>query len=103
MDAVSPMSVARTIAAPVLLVHGEDDQDTPPDHARRVFAALTGPKRLLLVPGAGRIQSLQGDTWREVEQWIDANLAGLAGEAPPGRLGDAEPSEEVQEIGNGTE
>ena len=70
-DAVSPAAAARTIMAPVLLVHGTADTDTRPDHSQRVFAALTGPKRLILVPGAGHGESLRGEVWREVEDWID--------------------------------
>jgi pimeloyl-ACP methyl ester carboxylesterase len=40
LDAVSPASAAREIAAPVLLVHGAEDTDTKPDHARRIFACV---------------------------------------------------------------
>jgi len=77
MDAVSPVTAARSIMVPVLLIHGEDDQATKPDHSKRVFAALAGPKRLILVPGAGHSQSLQGQVWREVEAWIDTKVAQL--------------------------
>src|SRR5262249_24452328 len=31
---------AGQIKAPVLLIHGADDVDTPPDHSRRILAAL---------------------------------------------------------------
>ncbi|HEX7261286.1 MAG TPA: alpha/beta fold hydrolase, partial [Luteolibacter sp.] len=73
MDAVSPVLAARTITAPVLLIHGADDTDTPPGHSRRVFAGLAGPKRLILVPGAEHNQSLQGaEIWAEIERWVDA-------------------------------
>jgi pimeloyl-ACP methyl ester carboxylesterase len=74
VDAVSPVAAATQIRAPVLLIHGADDVDTRPDHARRVFAALNGPKRLLLVPGARHNESLRADVWTEVETWIDAVL-----------------------------
>jgi pimeloyl-ACP methyl ester carboxylesterase len=74
VDAASPIEAARRITCPVLMIHGEADRDTGPDHTKRVFEALTGPKRLILVAGAGHSQSLQGDTWREVEDWIDATL-----------------------------
>jgi fermentation-respiration switch protein FrsA (DUF1100 family) len=53
----------------VLLFHGEADAATPPAHSRRVLAALRGPKRLILVPGAGHNQSLR-HVWRDVEQWL---------------------------------
>ena len=51
VDAVSPMEAARAIRAPVLLIHGADDRETPPAHSQRIFEALAGPRRLLLVPG----------------------------------------------------
>ena len=72
IDAANPASAASTIKAPVLLIHGALDVETRPDHARRIFAALGGPKRLILVPGAGHNQSLQGDVWSEIERWIDS-------------------------------
>ena len=71
INAVSPVSAAREISAPVLIIHGALDTDTPPDHARRIFAALAGPKRLILVPGARHNESLHGDIWSEIERWID--------------------------------
>lgn len=74
MDAVSPVLAARTITAPVLLVHGALDTATRPDHSRRVFAALAGPKRLILVPGAGHNESLQGKIWEEIDCWLDSVL-----------------------------
>jgi pimeloyl-ACP methyl ester carboxylesterase len=74
IDAASPALAAQTIKAPVMLIHGEIDKDTPPKHSRRIFAKLSGVKRLTLTPGAGHNQSLKGDVWEDIEQWIDANL-----------------------------
>jgi hypothetical protein len=74
MNAVSPAVAARSITAAVLLIHGAADVNTPPDHSQRVFAALTGPKRLILVPGARHNESLQGSIWEEIERWIDTVL-----------------------------
>jgi alpha-beta hydrolase superfamily lysophospholipase len=70
---VSPRASARRIHVPVLLVHGAADVDTPPSHSQRVFDALAGPKRLILVPGANHNQSL-GAAWPDVEAWIDTAL-----------------------------
>lgn len=78
VDAVSPLLAAAAIRQPVLLIHGEADIDTPPDHSQRVLAALAGPKRLILVPGARHNQALNRDVWPEVERWVAAVLA-----APP--------------------
>jgi alpha-beta hydrolase superfamily lysophospholipase len=74
VDAVSPVIAAARITAPVLLVHGDADADTPPEHSRRVFAALDGPKRLILVPGAQHNGSLRPEVWEEIVRWIDTVL-----------------------------
>jgi pimeloyl-ACP methyl ester carboxylesterase len=71
VDAVSPVTAAAHITVPVMLIHGAADIDTPPDHSRRVLAALAGPKRLILVPGARHNESLRGEVWGEVERWLD--------------------------------
>lgn len=75
-DAVSPVDAARRIRVPVLLVHGARDVDTPPDHSRRVLAALAGPKELFLVEGAGHNQSLGFEgAWQRIERWVEQVLA----------------------------
>jgi pimeloyl-ACP methyl ester carboxylesterase len=71
IDAVSPEQAAARITVPVLLVHGAADVDTRPEHSQRVFRALHGPKRLILVPGARHNASLRPDVWATVEDWID--------------------------------
>ncbi len=75
VDAVSPERAAAGITVPVLLVHGAMDIDTRPEHSQRVFAALKGPKRLILVPNAGHNRSLRPEVWEEIERWIDQVLA----------------------------
>ena len=71
VDAVSPEQSARHIRVPVLLIHGADDRDTPASHSQRVLAALAGPKRLILVEGAGHNESLRQDKiWIEIDRWI---------------------------------
>ena len=72
---VSPEASARRIVAPVLLIHGSIDRETPPDHSRRVFEALPGPKQLILVPNAGHNQSLRGEIWSDIEHWLDRTLS----------------------------
>jgi uncharacterized protein len=74
VDVVSPLHAAAHITVPVLLVHGEADVNTPPAHSRRVYAALAGPKRLILVPGAGHNGSLLPAVWPEIERWLDEAL-----------------------------
>jgi pimeloyl-ACP methyl ester carboxylesterase len=75
VDAVSPERAAADIIVPVLLVHGAMDIDTRPEHSQRVFAALKGPKRLILVPNAGHNGSLRPEVWEEIERWIDQVMA----------------------------
>jgi pimeloyl-ACP methyl ester carboxylesterase len=70
----SPERAARHVTAPVLLIHGAEDDETPPAHSQRIESALAGPKRLILVEGATHRDALAGAaTWREIESW----LAGL--------------------------
>jgi uncharacterized protein len=78
VDAASSVAAAAAITVPVLLIHGAADSETDPDHSRRVLAALAGPKRLILVPGAGHNQSLRGEVWDEIARWMDT----IVGPAP---------------------
>jgi pimeloyl-ACP methyl ester carboxylesterase len=72
VDAVSPERAARHVLAPVLLIHGTDDRETSASHSKRVMAALAGPKRLILVEGAGHNRSLRQETvWTEIDGWIE--------------------------------
>jgi uncharacterized protein len=76
VGAVSPVAAAARIRAPVLVIHGENDRETPADHSRRVFAALRSPKRLIIVPGAGHNDCLRPDVWRAIDEWLEATLRG---------------------------
>jgi uncharacterized protein len=73
-DEVNPAAAATRIHAPVLVIHGADDRETPPSHSERVYAALAGPKKLLLVPGAGHHDALAAEAWRQVDDWIAGHL-----------------------------
>jgi hypothetical protein len=72
VDDVSPLRAAAAITVPALIIHGALDRDTRPAHSERVFAALRGPKQLLIVPNAGHNDSLRNDVWLTIELWIDA-------------------------------
>ncbi len=78
VEAVSPVAAAPRIRVPVLLVHGAEDHETPPAHSQRVFKALPGDKRLLLVPGAGHDDALSAEAWREIEEWVERVVPGGA-------------------------
>ena len=77
-DAVSPVAAAARIHVPVLVIHGKEDDATAPRHSERIFEALAGPKRLLLVDGAHHNQSMQPDVWVAVDRWIDQIADGVA-------------------------
>lgn len=75
VERVSPERAAERIRAPVLVIHGDRDVETRPSHSQQVYARLAGPKRLLLVDGAGHNESLaRADVWDAVESWIATNL-----------------------------
>jgi len=75
VDDASPAHAAARITAPVLLIHGAADADTPPAHSARVRAALRSPSELVLVPGARHNESLNGaEIWTRIEAWIDRVL-----------------------------
>ena len=76
VDDVSPLAAAARIHVQVFLLHGERDNETPNAHSHRVFAALHEPRKLLIVPGAGHGDSLNGGAvWREIDAWIEKALA----------------------------
>lgn len=76
VDGANPEAAAARITVPVLLVHGAADIETPPDHSRRVFAALKTRKQLILVPDAGHNASLRAETtWTAIDAWIESIVA----------------------------
>jgi pimeloyl-ACP methyl ester carboxylesterase len=85
-DEVSPRALGPRIHVPVLLLHGEKDRETSPAHARRIYDALAGPRRLVMVAGAGHNDVFgRPETWREVETWLASMPAPLtSGSAVPG-------------------
>jgi uncharacterized protein len=71
VDDASPLRAAASITAPVFIIHGALDSGTRPHHSERVYAALHGPKRLLIVPGVGHNDALSAGVWAQIEEWID--------------------------------
>ena len=70
VDDVSPVKAAALITAPVLIVHGARDVDTPAAHSERVFKALHGPKKLIIVPESGHNNVLIQPVWRQIVEWL---------------------------------
>lgn len=87
IDAASPLLAAARVFVPVLVIHGLSDTNTRSIHSQRVFDALPGPKRLMMVPGAGHNDVLSPQVWSEIENWIDVVLPAKGSDpsAQPGR------------------
>jgi pimeloyl-ACP methyl ester carboxylesterase len=84
VDDVSSIAAAARIRAPTLVIHGERDEQTPPDHARRIFAALRVPKRLILVPNGGHSYIVDAGVWREIDAWLGETLPREGAQRVPG-------------------
>jgi uncharacterized protein len=78
-DDVSPVAAAAKLQVPVFVIHGADDRETPPDHSRRVHAALRSPAKLTIVAGAGHNDCLTAAVWQEIDTWLDAVVVTLVG------------------------
>jgi uncharacterized protein len=74
-DEASPVAAAPAIRVPVLLLHGGRDRETFPRHSQRVFDALTGKKRLLIVAKADHNGVL---AWPEAQQAVDSFIDGVS-------------------------
>jgi pimeloyl-ACP methyl ester carboxylesterase len=71
VDDVAPVRAARSIAAPVLLVHGTADAKLPPAHARQIRDAAPRAQ-LVLVDGAGHDDVLaRPESWRAIDRFLD--------------------------------
>lgn len=71
VDDVSPVRAAAQIEDPTLIVHGDHDTETSYRHSTRIFSALRGPKRMILVPDRGHNDSLTPEVWREIDGWLN--------------------------------
>jgi alpha-beta hydrolase superfamily lysophospholipase len=74
LDDASPVTAAPHIKVPVLIIHGEDDDETRPIHSQRVYDALRGPKQLIIVPGAGHGNVINGQVWTRIDEWLRRTL-----------------------------
>ena len=74
VDEVSPVRAAAHLTIPVLVIHGARDRDTLPVNSERVYAALAGPKKLLMIPGAAHNDVLGREAWEQIELWLSSVL-----------------------------
>jgi hypothetical protein len=65
----------RRAHAPVLMVHGEEDEVIPISSAKRLFALANEPKTFMSAPGGGHIVLDRADVLPRVCDWIDARTA----------------------------
>ncbi|HEX9291824.1 MAG TPA: alpha/beta fold hydrolase [Anaeromyxobacteraceae bacterium] len=83
VSAVSPLQAARRVHVPVLILHGEKDEWVSPEHARRLYEALAGPKQLFIIPGSKHVPEPTPELWSVVDRWLEDFSAGrLTAEAP---------------------
>lgn len=70
-----------SVSVPALITHGDPDHTIPTEHARALFAALRGPKRLMIVPGAGHnVFGFGGDQYLDsISAFIREAIANRAG------------------------
>jgi pimeloyl-ACP methyl ester carboxylesterase len=70
VDDTSPVKAAARIQVPVILIHGDQDPETPMSHSEKVHAALVAEKRLLIVKG-GHCPTFDKNTWAVVDALLN--------------------------------
>ena len=61
----------RRLDLPVVVVHGSQDTVVPPEMAQRLYDAARGPKRLIMVQGAGHswvVRRAGGDVFKALQE-----------------------------------
>ncbi|WP_330253959.1 alpha/beta hydrolase [Nocardia sp. NBC_00565] len=67
-DAYPSLRRIRKLRAPILIMHGDQDELLPLRHAERLYTAAPEPKRLVVFPGAGHNDLIMssGVSWIDV-------------------------------------
>jgi len=82
-DRYETLKYLPAVSAPLLVIHGEEDEVIPVAMGRAVYAAANAPKEIATFPGAGHSDHhLHGST-EEVFRWIDAVSGESAGKSAP--------------------
>ena len=71
-------AVARLAPRPILIIHGEEDDLTPAEHARRLYAAAREPKELWIVPDTSHCGAYFADREHYVRRVADFFARGFA-------------------------
>ncbi len=78
INAIAPEGAVAKLPFPILVMHGEDDDRVPPDHATRLAAASTHPDtELWLVPSVEHARLYRADPTeyiRRVTDYFEAQL-----------------------------
>ncbi|MEM2866538.1 MAG: alpha/beta hydrolase [Candidatus Hadarchaeales archaeon] len=72
-----PLEAVRRVGAPLLLLHGTEDELVPPHHSRELFEEALPPKLLLWVEGADHRFTHEGRRRVAVEvtaEWLERKL-----------------------------
>src|SRR5262249_20192336 len=49
IDEVAPAEAVKRLSVPLLLIHGENDDETPPAHSQRIYAAAASAQKRILI------------------------------------------------------
>ncbi|MCX6970030.1 MAG: alpha/beta fold hydrolase [Verrucomicrobia bacterium] len=74
LDRFDSATALKTFPGPVAIILAENDATTPPEGARRLFAALAGPKKLWEVRNSDHndaVANLSAADWREVWKLVE--------------------------------
>jgi len=86
LDRFDSAAALKTFPHPVAIIVADDDATTPPDGAHRLFAALSGPKRLWAVKNSGHndaSSNLPDSDWHDVWKFVSGgSLSAASGETP---------------------
>jgi dipeptidyl aminopeptidase/acylaminoacyl peptidase len=70
-------AAARKIACPTLVIHGDQDDTVSVEEGHELYAALAGPKKLGILPGADHRLSQPADLQKAMDEsvnWLTQNL-----------------------------
>lgn len=82
LDRYDTMRHLNGVKAPLLVLHGEEDEVIPVAMGRAVYDAAKGLKEIVTFPGAGHSDHHLSGSYEEVFRWID-NLHGRIEVVPP--------------------
>ena len=56
-DTVNPVDDIKDLKVPVLIIHGDKDENIPVENANMLYESAKEPKKLLIFPGATHVES----------------------------------------------